>query len=97
MKLIDRAENKRIVRSHNGIVNLVCYGKLNLLFNVLCADVNTEGVCGNSAVSGQGKNFGYAFVLFQLFNNGVLPSAAADYHNFHIGSPFISDGKASFL
>ena len=54
---VNGSENKRIVGSYNSIIDLVFTGKIYNSVNILCADRNTSCVLGNSAVTGQSKDF----------------------------------------
>ena len=78
------AENQRIVGSYNGVIYLIICGKSDDALYICRADADTLGVSGYTAVAGQGEYLFYFGILFQLFDYGVLASAAADYNNLHI-------------
>ena len=76
---VHSAKDQRIVRRDHRIIDLVLRGKFHNPGNIRGADGNADRIGGNTAVSGQGVNRFHGRILFQLFDDGVFPSAAADY------------------
>lgn len=54
---VDTAEHERIVRRDNGVVYLIVLCEFRDAVNICSAYVDTFGVCGDAAVSGQGVYF----------------------------------------
>ena len=88
LQCIHSAQHQGIVRGHNGIVNFVFHRKIYNFGNIRCPDGHTHRILGNAAIAGEGVNGLHGFVLFQLLDDGVLTTAAADYKDFHITSTF---------
>ena len=88
LQRVDGAQCERVVRrDHRKVDALVC-GEGNDLVDLLCADGHQGGVGRNAAVAGQGEKLRHTGALLELFDDGVLPPAAADYQNFHTAPRF---------
>ena len=85
---IHRPQNQGVIRSHHGVIHLVFQGERHNFLDFRGPDGNADRILCHAAIAGQGKNSLHGFVFFQLFNNGMLSSAATDYQNFHIVQPF---------
>ena len=85
---IHSTQHQRIVRSNDRIVDLVLHSKFRDLGNVRCPDGHADRVPCDAAVAGQGIDNLYGLIFFQLLDDGVLTTAAADYKDFHITSTF---------
>ena len=87
---VHRAQNKGVIWSNHCKINGILLGKLHDTVKLFRADVYTSSILGNTAVTRQGKNFRDGLVFLQAFDDGVLSSATADYHEFHLSPRFLS-------
>ena len=78
-KGIHHTEYQRIIRCNHCKFNLIFDGKVNHGIDIGCLDIYTFGIGGNSAVPWCSINFRYQLAFFELSDNSMFPSAAADY------------------
>ena len=91
LQAIHTAEYQRVVRCYYGEVHRVLLGKFDNAVQIRCPNFrDAGGVCSNAAVSGKGVDFLHVRIFFDFGDDGVLSSAAADYHDFHGLNPFRS-------
>ena len=84
-------QGQGVVRRHHGEVHGVAPGEGHDAADVRGPDLrHADGVGGDAAVARQGVNGFHSRILFQLFDDGVLPAAAAHYEERHVITAFLS-------
>ena len=84
-------QGQGVVRRHHGEVQGVAPGEVHDGTDVRGPDLrHADGVGGDAAVARQGVNGFHSRILFQLFDDGVLPAAAAHYEERHVVTAFLS-------
>ena len=74
---VHAAQYQRVVGRDHGVIYLLLLGKGDNLVDFRCADGDAHRVRRDAAVAGKGKNLRDLGILFQAFDDGVFPSAAA--------------------
>src|SRR5947207_6508678 len=84
-KQIDNPGGEWVVRSDNGEINPVFFGKPRELRQVVCGERNVLANFLGTGISGRAKNTMGRGRLCQFPHQGVLATSAADDENFHRG------------
>ena len=79
-EFVDTAENERIVHRHDGEVDGVLFAELYDSGNVGGADAGAHRVICHAAVAGQSVDDFHVLVFIELFDDGMLSSAATNDH-----------------
>ena len=96
-QLVRQSQGQRIVRNDRRKVHLVAFGEFQHALHIGGLDGDALGVLTDAAVARQSIDLLHLFVFPELFDDGVLPSAAADHQKVHsVALPFsINDGTAA--
>ncbi len=78
LQSIHAAQHQRIIRCDHRVIHSIFPGKPDNGVNILCPDIHTGGIRGNTAIAGQGKYLRNLRILFQTLNDGMLPATTAD-------------------
>ena len=76
---IHHAGCQRIVRRHKHQINIFFFSKRRNTVNILCRNIDTNGVLRNTAVARRAVDFLTPWAFLQLADQSVLPSAGADH------------------